>query len=1710
MTAAKEAEQVSFLKALGDREEDVRLAVLEVAKQNAKRDGSGSMAGPCLTFLEDETEKEGVHVSIFSIVCQLAESATEMETSSVTSLASVSFRFLTDVKKNNRKLQHAAAEALVALTKRDFSLVVNQIIDGISPSEVPNLEVFWTIKEISDNSFLSLAPMLSSLMSKLLPTLGNIKGDPLKKIVCQTFKSIAEGIEEVWGARARGEQQDGEEEEKKEEEYALSVDIFKDLKLLLKTVIDLFAGTWLNLREPAVKPDNLEVIGVLLQACERETLDLYFSKNLAQSLPYCKTVSVESMKVLNGVMGMIQSVKKLNLEAELIDSVVVTNILSVFLNVAASDIDYSTTDKDKMQASIKCKNYVLKTTEVLFQLMPHECSLFILKTLEARGNEVQKVGILNVIKHLLTHVSHLFELEQQNLLISGMKNFADGILASSTYFSMMAQYPNYLNMVRSLVQTILALATSGFLILEGGESLIDFLLQLSCLKWSREYPLVVKKFKNADGIARELQGLCERNLTIVATTIDALDKVMFPFLLERFIAGENARLGSLVCKCTSEVMVRIIETTESKDICEYVSADEVKRHMPSSHEILSRIFALLYVPKSQKGIQENGLQFLYALRQYFISADHQEDFGSLAQKLLTTLKENKANSGLDLDIQIWQRKVLDLFKVLFAEEREVDWITSLCLEFKTLMASFRKATIKESSSLVAACVTLTGICLQNIQKRDFVREALQDVYSYVELSNYEEQSAFASCCGNVGHSHLDVALEKIKFCTAPPEKETKKSSFGFFSFSSSSSNDKGSPTKAKDDDVSKATAALAYGFCASYANVELLSSRLQTHILGNMTGDLKEMKTLQGLLAYSTSVINIVDAVKDARESGATVKISSSPDLLLCLLEQMERSCSEITAGIDPSSTVDNPLYVGDFQLKAGIKLLELERKTIPSEVQQSFLVMTINFVKAATSLDGREYIVDVEQMINTCRHTFTALLDAKQASEGPFCKLFTDIVQDLLSSTLHMRNCKGKEHIMWLVLCTIQYFRDKSSEVTAKSRMALRAGITFSRLIAKFCETDVKLRSMALIAIEYTLDIMKKASGDAIASVDTTPLGKLKQTIKDVDSAEAMEDMFRELGIVVDCVDKALENSEAVELVCDLKTIVKDVEASVPHGAGFSANKILCARAESIEESSGHISYTFLEVAQALSGREESKKLQYGMLQTLRMFIERVRDKSMIFDMTLQSIYNESGTRMTDALIEVLLSSMDVVRALVNHVLTKINVKNIEKIIGSAKQETGGMTVRMDLASSKALCSIFKCAHTNLEVKTFISSEAFAPLICNLLMFVGHYESNKWESSLGEMSTCIAALCDFFSIPMAKANALKLETWAANHQDFLNNVGSVASEAIRDSASHQQQVFDFCSHTLRSQSSSPELTTICHSILSNMASIAIESELQGTIASHLIVYVGDLQMDIAIRKQCMHGLSLLPSEQTNSFATEIIASLSSNIDSTISELSVFALKVLEEELTKLDQTQFVPIALNLFNKLRDKLENRDPSIRSASCDVFGKFSVFKECLETNSALMERMHTALVGLYLRVGDEDHMVRHSAKKALRMLGELFGEESLVSMFDASEFDPDRKLDFSYFSWEFCSCLVSLRGGERANQYLEAAAQYFEHSSPNLSGNSIFLAGCMLANCTGGDKYLSESLVSRVKMQASRMKEKAVDVFVRKNAAIAFGLMLRCTI
>ncbi len=57
------------------------------------------MAGPCLAFLEDEMEKEAVHSAIFTVVCHLAESTSEIEAKAIESLATAGFRFLTDARK---------------------------------------------------------------------------------------------------------------------------------------------------------------------------------------------------------------------------------------------------------------------------------------------------------------------------------------------------------------------------------------------------------------------------------------------------------------------------------------------------------------------------------------------------------------------------------------------------------------------------------------------------------------------------------------------------------------------------------------------------------------------------------------------------------------------------------------------------------------------------------------------------------------------------------------------------------------------------------------------------------------------------------------------------------------------------------------------------------------------------------------------------------------------------------------------------------------------------------------------------------------------------------------------------------------------------------------------------------------------------------------------------------------------------------------------------------------------------------------------------------------------------------------------------------------------------------------------------------------------------------------------------------------------------
>ncbi len=90
-------------------------------------------------------------------------------------------------------------------------------------------------------------------------------------------------------------------------------------------------------------------------------------------------------------------------------------------------------------------------------------------------------GALNVVKHIVTRLDKELE-DKKGLLVSGVKPLVSNetvlsVCLSLSIFAILI----LLQVKKSLAQVVIAMASHGYLLLEGGESLIEFIIRGSAL-----------------------------------------------------------------------------------------------------------------------------------------------------------------------------------------------------------------------------------------------------------------------------------------------------------------------------------------------------------------------------------------------------------------------------------------------------------------------------------------------------------------------------------------------------------------------------------------------------------------------------------------------------------------------------------------------------------------------------------------------------------------------------------------------------------------------------------------------------------------------------------------------------------------------------------------------------------------------------------------------------------------------------------------------------------------------------------------------------------------------------------------------------------------------------------------------------------------------------------------------------------------------------
>jgi len=102
-------------------------------------------------------------------------------------------------------------------------------------------------------------------------------------------------------------------------------------------------------------------------------------------------------------------------------------------------------------------------------------------------------------------------------------------------------------------QVVIAMASHCYLELEGGHMMVEFVVK-QCSLDPEDKGLA--KLSVDDVSPAMLRNMSDKSLQLITTTIEPMEKVLWPYLLEFLVPAEYTLSSAIVCKCITDVGIK--------------------------------------------------------------------------------------------------------------------------------------------------------------------------------------------------------------------------------------------------------------------------------------------------------------------------------------------------------------------------------------------------------------------------------------------------------------------------------------------------------------------------------------------------------------------------------------------------------------------------------------------------------------------------------------------------------------------------------------------------------------------------------------------------------------------------------------------------------------------------------------------------------------------------------------------------------------------------------------------------------------------------------------------------------------------------------------------------------------------------------------------------------------------------------------------------
>ncbi|XP_041376876.1 maestro heat-like repeat-containing protein family member 1 [Gigantopelta aegis] len=1596
---------MALIDSANDRNPDTRAIIANSLFELGKR-RSSLVLSCCYSFLQKHSKLSTDHrvVILNSVERIVKEVLDTLDPGLATELIQQAAKELTQSKEVEPDWQTAASGVLVALGAKYCDEVMGELLERFQPGTIPHFFVVQTLGNLAAANVYGMVPHLTAILGTMLPMLGMVKYDNMRWVFSTALAKFSEAILE----------------------YAANLDKAPDPTITknrfsseIYAAYDVLFNIWLQSKEAKLRLAIIEAVGHMTHVMDKERLEEQLPKMIQGILGLYKR-HPEPYHITQGLCMILEAVCT---EESVILDPHLDNVLNVLFSQTFHPIDYNN------PLSIKNRNEVLRSFAIIARSFSGKLVGILLHKLET-GNEKTKIGILQIFRHIINAAESSME-DKKEVIVSGLK-----MLCSE----------NNNKVKKMFAQLCIAMAHHGYLELEGGQLMVEFIVRQCTLPDDQPG----KRSADPEHVTnKELRSMCENILQLITTTIDQMEGVLWPYLLELIVPEQYMEAAGAVCRSVAHLSNK----KRQENAEDYEIDYESQANIPKPQVLLAKLVVLSGHPMRGRQRGVNILQCMMGLS-LNIHENLVELWDAVIPKLVSYLEEN-------MDVESWSQKNWeDLLLKMLAKSLDVidneEWIEEFGEAIGQHIPFYLH--LPEDKNFLYKCL---GIIMRKSTKKEFVTKHLDLIFGTIKHTDQVEKEGGAIAIGFAAASHLDAVLTKL---TSVVKHDMAKKSGGFMSLLKDKSE--------VDVEKIKSTLMLCYGFVALYSPPSLIVSRMESTILRTIEPYFKNVRDPQ----VKQNLIRTCDLIGKALHPDhleQPYKLTTQADFLAHLQSYMNA---------EPLTHLNSETRA--LAMNACATLLKLDQKL--SEAETFDLIKTaIDCVfplppNGVNPKKGKEETyqesVEMEALMAT---TFDALFDMlkeilkKDLSPAGLESIFKHLVPWLVAPEEHKRERAIKT---WQVMLD---FYLETAEITSSSKFD-NEGMFLGRMVPRCTDPSIDIRQHAIDSIYTTLKIGLRYEGNPPDHQDqmVEALMTLKERLKKGDP----NILFSVINDLSKVVSKKLPSDHLPVFIDVLQIGLLDAQSHSSSGACVVLNGVMKTRGGEISKQVEKTLCSLHEKLQVI----ECQQTRTGTLRTIRTLASHHLIPLLTTFLGYPLPYDEHMV----AIWQILAKDSVLTENIISHFL-ELLLKSLpyeEKPDPRDKTQVVKSATIVPLAITHAFNELFQAEETEEQVL-----KHFHRLFAAFMIRIGSsngvnppkHKVTPSESKSKDKKKGVSKI-ETKPLSASRIAVQAFQTFLQRAKSF-DLCESLEKEEVFVKMEDTEQYPEAFTVLARILVSSPNESGHISKIVTNLISVlsSIYDTQRVVVAAFFAElinqrcagddYLVELIMNgllgrlvdssHIVRMLCVRGLGNIASvgkDQVQRYSTTILSAMMAGMDDKEDpndDITIEAMSGLSRILSEIDETHIRAILINVSLKIRPCFEKEKPAVRAQAFILFGNLSRFGDG-PSKAPFLEQIHTNFMSLLLHLNDSEPEVKKGCKYALRMLGPLMESEAINEKFQKHLLE-----DANLFYGEFMNDLSKLiiqDFPEKVNFYVMACVSFFKSSWDEIKSNAAMFLGFLLGN------------------------------------------------